>query len=100
MFFRPTPQGALALRGFCKRRHYVKPIHIPLSAHTAPAVDMHLGCAATPVRHLEYFHDHVRIESMFFDGVPAPANGALAPDLSRAGLGIELKRADAKRFAA
>jgi L-alanine-DL-glutamate epimerase-like enolase superfamily enzyme len=74
--------------------------HIPLSAHTAPAVHMHLGCAATPVRHLEYFHDHVRIESMFFDGVPAPANGALAPDLSRAGLGIELKRADAKRFAA
>jgi L-alanine-DL-glutamate epimerase-like enolase superfamily enzyme len=74
--------------------------HIPLSAHTAPSVHTHLGCAATPLRHLEYFHDHVRIENMFFDGARAPVNGELSPDLSRPGMGIELKRADAQRFAA
>ena len=73
---------------------------MPLSAHTAPALHMHPCCAATPLRHLEYFHDHVRIERMLFDGVPQPVNGELNPDLSRPGIGIELKRSDAQRFAA
>ena len=73
---------------------------MPLSAHTAPALHMHGCCAATPLRHLEYFHDHVRIEAMLFDGVPQPVNGELRPDLSRPGIGLELKRADAQRFAA
>jgi L-alanine-DL-glutamate epimerase-like enolase superfamily enzyme len=74
--------------------------HVPLSAHTAPSVHTHLGCATTPLRHLEYFHDHVRIESMFFEGARSPVNGGLSPDLSRPGMGIELRRADAQRFAA
>jgi L-alanine-DL-glutamate epimerase-like enolase superfamily enzyme len=74
--------------------------NLPLSAHTAPAQHMHVCCAAIPLRNLEYFHDHVRIERMFFDGVPEPSDGKLIPDLSRPGMGLELKRADAKRFAA
>lgn len=72
---------------------------IPLSGHTAPALHVHLGCADVRVCHLEYFHDHVRIEQMFFDGTPKPHNGKLAPDLSRPGLGLELRRADAAKFA-
>jgi hypothetical protein len=51
------------------------------------------------VRHVEYFHDHARIEHMLFDGVLTPAGGCLRPDLTRPGLGIELKEADARRFA-
>jgi hypothetical protein len=51
------------------------------------------------VRHLEYFHDHERIERLLFDGALTPEGGALRPDLSRPGMGIELKRADAARFA-
>jgi L-alanine-DL-glutamate epimerase-like enolase superfamily enzyme len=74
--------------------------HLPLSAHCAPALHVHVGCAAAPLRHLEYFHDHVRIESMLFDGIPQPKNGRLYPDLSRPGIGLELKRADAQRYAA
>ena len=74
--------------------------HLPLSAHTAPALHTHVCCAALPVRHLEYFHDHVRIEQMFFDGIPQPENGALRPDLSRPGMGIELRKKDVQRFAA
>jgi hypothetical protein len=35
----------------------------------------------------EYFHDHVRIEHMLFDGVATPKDGALRPDLSRPGMG-------------
>jgi L-alanine-DL-glutamate epimerase-like enolase superfamily enzyme len=73
--------------------------HLPLSAHTAPSVHAHLCCAVPRARHLEYFHDHVRIEQMLFDGACQPSAGTLAPDRSRPGLGIALKRADADRFA-
>lgn len=74
--------------------------NLPLSGHTAPALHTHVGCAVAPLRHLEYFHDHVRIERMFFDGLPQLVNGALYPDLARPGIGLELKRADAEKFAA
>ena len=72
---------------------------IPLSAHTAPSLHLAPCCALGPVRHVEYFHDHVRIEQMLFDGAPRPRrDGCLHPDLSRPGLGLELKRPDAIRF--
>jgi L-alanine-DL-glutamate epimerase-like enolase superfamily enzyme len=72
----------------------------PLSGHCAPTLHIHLGCAARRLEHLEYFHDHARIEHLLFDGAPFPRQGALWPDLSRPGIGVELKRADAQRFAA
>jgi L-alanine-DL-glutamate epimerase-like enolase superfamily enzyme len=68
---------------------------IPLSAHCAPAVSLHACCACESLAHLEYFHDHTRIESMVFDGVPDADAGVLRPDPSRAGLGIDLARAAA-----
>jgi hypothetical protein len=37
---------------------------------------------------------------LFFDGVHPPVDGVLWPDLSRPGMGVELKRADARSFAA
>lgn len=73
---------------------------IPLSSHTAPAVHSHLCCACEPAEHLEYFHDHERIERMFFAGNVEVTNGALRPDRSLPGLGLEFKLADAQRFAA
>ncbi len=72
---------------------------IDLSAHCAPALSVHAFAAVPRLRHLEYFHDHVRLEAMLFDGVPQPYEGALRPDLSRPGNGLELRRADAERFA-
>jgi L-alanine-DL-glutamate epimerase-like enolase superfamily enzyme len=71
---------------------------IPLSAHTAPSLHAHPGCALTPVCYLEYFFDHVRIEQMFFDGFLQPTGGALRPDLSRPGLGLDFKRSNAEPF--
>jgi hypothetical protein len=47
---------------------------------------------------VEYFHDHVRIEHMLFDGAITAVNGNLKPDLSRPGLGLDLKRSDAEKF--
>ncbi len=72
---------------------------LPLSAHTAPSVHAHLCCAAARTRHLEYFHDHARIEGMLFEGALQPIDGTLRPDRSRPGLGVEFKRTDAARFA-
>jgi L-alanine-DL-glutamate epimerase-like enolase superfamily enzyme len=73
---------------------------LPLSAHCGPTIHMHLACAARPLRHVEYFHDHVRIESMLFDGFrPAQPDGCMHPDFNRPGLGIEFKQQDAERFA-
>jgi L-alanine-DL-glutamate epimerase-like enolase superfamily enzyme len=73
--------------------------HLPLSAHCAPALHLPAGCAAGPFRHAEYFHDHVRIEEMLFDGVVQPNDGKLQPDLSRPGNGLVLKRRDVERYA-
>ena len=71
---------------------------IPLSSHCAPALHVALCCAARRAVHLEYFHDHVRIERMVFDGAPQPRDGRLYPDRSRPGLGLELREKDAARF--
>jgi hypothetical protein len=57
-------------------------------------------CSAQSAIHLEYFHDHARIEPMLFEGVVEPVNGELRPDLSHPGIGIEFKRQDALRYAA
>jgi L-alanine-DL-glutamate epimerase-like enolase superfamily enzyme len=73
---------------------------VDVSAHCAPAISAHAFCAVERRRHLEYFHDHVRIEAMLFDGVAEPVGGALRPDRSRPGNGLALKRKEIERWAA
>jgi hypothetical protein len=58
----------------------------------------HVAAAVPNLRHLEYFHDHARIESMLFDGALDPRGGMLRPDTSRPGLGLALRHADAAPF--
>ncbi|HET9185178.1 MAG TPA: enolase C-terminal domain-like protein [Solirubrobacterales bacterium] len=77
-----------------------KALQRPFSAHCAPAISAHVCCAMETLEHLEYFHDHVRIERMLFDGTLDPRGGALEPDRSRPGLGLELKYDEAERYAA
>ncbi|MGZ4181534.1 MAG: enolase C-terminal domain-like protein [Solirubrobacteraceae bacterium] len=86
--------GLLAVAALCEAHQ------IPLSAHCAPQLHAHACCAIGPLRHLEYFHDHARIEQKLFDGALSPVGGALRPDPDRPGLGIELKTRDAEEFAA
>ncbi|MFE9103809.1 enolase C-terminal domain-like protein [Actinomadura geliboluensis] len=71
---------------------------IDLSAHCAPAVSAHAFCAVRRLRHLEYFHDHVRVEHLLFDGNPGPVDGALRPDTGRPGLGLEVRWDDAEPY--
>ncbi|MGH9056675.1 MAG: enolase C-terminal domain-like protein [Acidimicrobiales bacterium] len=71
---------------------------LQISGHCAQSLHLHPALAVDNIRHLEYFADHARVDRLLFDGVADPAGGVLRPDLSRPGLGLELKRADAKRF--
>jgi L-alanine-DL-glutamate epimerase-like enolase superfamily enzyme len=73
--------------------------HLPVSAHTAPALHRPVCLAAPRLRHLEWFHDHVRIEAMLFDGAPEPSDGTIAADPSRPGNGLVFKRQDAEAYA-
>ena len=72
--------------GFLQAAALCEAYHTDLSAHCAPALHRHLGCAAPRFRHVEWFHDHARIEHMLFDGAPVPRGGEIAPDRSRPGL--------------
>ncbi|MBA3778104.1 MAG: mandelate racemase [Chloroflexi bacterium] len=88
----------LGITGFLEAASIAHAFGVPLSGHTAPSLHAQVGCAVPAIEHVEYFHDHVRIEAMLFDGVPELVAGELQPDPGRPGLGLELKRADAERW--
>jgi L-alanine-DL-glutamate epimerase-like enolase superfamily enzyme len=71
--------------------------HLPLSLHCAPAQHAPVALALRPLRHLEWFHDHVRIERQLFDGVAPLAGGALGPG-QEPGNGLVFREKDAARF--
>ena len=72
----------------------------PFSAHCAPTIHAHACAAMQTAEHIEWFHDHSRIEHILFAGVPRPIAGALRPDPGSPGLGVELRRPDAERWRA
>ncbi|MBV8536751.1 MAG: mandelate racemase [Alphaproteobacteria bacterium] len=84
--------------GFMQAGALCESFGIPLSAHTSPSLHAHTCCAVPKARHLEYFHDHTRIEQMLFDGAQVAVRGELRPDRRRPGLGLELKEKDAAQF--
>jgi L-alanine-DL-glutamate epimerase-like enolase superfamily enzyme len=85
--------GFLRVAALCDARS------IDLSAHCAPQLSAHACTAVWHLRHLEFFHDHNRIEHLFFDGCLEPiAPGVLKPDRSRPGLGLSIRRGDIERY--
>ena len=87
------------ITGFLQAAALCEAHHLDLSGHCAPALHLHAACAAPRFRHLEWFHDHVRIEHMLFDGAPTPRHGEIRPDLTQPGLGLVFKQQDAERYA-
>ncbi|MGW2367549.1 enolase C-terminal domain-like protein [Streptomyces sp. NPDC001667] len=72
---------------------------LAISGHCAPHVHAHAAASVPNLRHLEWFHDHVRIERLFFDGVLDPSGGTIRPGASgAAGHGLTLRRRDAERY--
>lgn len=71
---------------------------LEVSGHCAPHLHAHVAAATINLRHLEWFHDHVRIESMFFDGTLDPTGGSICPDPAAPGHGLLLRRADVEQY--
>ncbi len=90
----------LGTTGFLQAAALCEAHGVPLSTHCAPSLHAQLACAVRPAVHVEWFHDHVRVERMVFDGAPDPVDGRLAPDPVRPGFGLELRASDAARFLA
>lgn len=88
----------LGYTGFSKAAALCEAFELPLSAHTAPHLHLPCCCAAPTLRHLEYFHDHVRIAELLFDGAGRPRAGALHVDPSAPGHGLTLERQDAAPY--
>lgn len=87
------------LTGFMAASALCQAHGLPLSSHCAPALHVAACCCAPTAVHMEWFHDHVRIERMLFDGAPEPRRGLVQPDATRPGLGLAFKDADAKEYA-
>jgi L-alanine-DL-glutamate epimerase-like enolase superfamily enzyme len=73
---------------------------LEISGHCAQSLHVAPACSVANLRHLEYFHDHARVDRLLFDGVLDPKGGALQPDLGRPGAGLELKESDAVPYLA
>ena len=84
----------LRVDGLCRAHN------VPLSLHCGPSIHLHPGLALSRLVHLEYFHDHDRIEHLLFEGAAEPREGTLWPDLDRPGNGLEFKRGEAEKYAA
>ena len=72
--------------------------NLQVSGHCAPNLHAHVGAAVPKLRHVEYFHDHQRIEQLFFDGTLDPSGGSMRPDRDRPGHGMALRGADTERY--
>jgi L-alanine-DL-glutamate epimerase-like enolase superfamily enzyme len=84
--------------GFLLAAALCEAYHTDLSAHCAPSLHLPAACATPRLRNIEWFHDHVRVEHMLFDGAPTPEGGMIRPDLLRPGIGLTFKFQDAERF--
>jgi len=88
------------ITGFLRAAALCDGFQIPLSSHCAPAAHLAAAAAAPRLAHMEWFHDHVRIEHMLFDGAPTLRNGRISPDWSAPGHGLVFRRSDATPYEA
>ena len=70
---------------------------LEVSGHCAPHLTAAVAAATPNFRHLEWFHDHVRIEDLFFDGTLDPGGGCVRPS-DALGNGLAFRAADAEPY--
>ncbi|MEU5361995.1 enolase C-terminal domain-like protein [Streptomyces sp. NPDC005925] len=70
---------------------------LEVSAHCAPHAHAAPAAAIPNLRHIEWFHDHVRIEDMFFDGALDPTGGTVSPTADL-GHGLTLRAEEIAEF--
>ncbi|WP_327658904.1 MULTISPECIES: enolase C-terminal domain-like protein [unclassified Streptomyces] len=71
---------------------------LEISAHCAPHAHADVAAAVPNLRHVEWFHDHVRIESMFFAGVLDPSGGTVRPGQNGPGNGLVLRSEEVEEY--
>jgi L-alanine-DL-glutamate epimerase-like enolase superfamily enzyme len=71
---------------------------LEISGHCAQSLHVAPACAVANLRHLEYFHDHARVDRLLFDDVLTPIRGQLHPNLDQPGIGLHLKEPDAEPY--
>ena len=86
------------ISGFLDAASLCWAMNVPLSSHCGPSMHVHVCCAVPRAIHMEFFHDHVRIERIFFDGFCEPVKGVMSPDRSRPGMGLDFKEKDAAPY--
>lgn len=72
--------------------------HLQISGHCAPNLHAPVAASVPNLRHLEYFHDHHRIETTLFDGSLAPDGGSLRPDPVAPGHGLTFRELAAAKY--
>ncbi|WP_242624155.1 enolase C-terminal domain-like protein [Micromonospora kangleipakensis] len=71
---------------------------LEVSAHCAPHQHLPVAAAVPNLRHVEWFHDHVRIESTLFDGAVGATGGVASVNLDAPGIGLDLRTAQADPY--
>ncbi|AUG81693.1 mandelate racemase [Kitasatospora sp. MMS16-BH015] len=67
------------LTGWLRAAALAQAYNLDVSAHCAPHLHAHAAAAVPNCRHLEWFHDHVRVERLLFDGTLDPGGGTVTP---------------------
>ena len=72
--------------------------YLDVSGHCAPHQHAAVLAAVPNLRHLEWFHDHVRIEELLFDGAQPVVAGELPLDDHAPGNGLTWRAGEASRY--
>ncbi|HEX5280001.1 MAG TPA: enolase C-terminal domain-like protein [Micropepsaceae bacterium] len=89
---------ACGYTGFLMGAAIARSFSLPISSHCAPAIHLPVAASCAHLKNMEWFHDHVRIEHMLFDGAPDIRDGFVLPDFQRSGHGLEFRRAAAEKY--
>lgn len=77
--------------GWLRAAAVAQAYHLDVSAHGAPQLHAPVAAAVPNLRHIEWFHDHVRLEEQVFSGFREARGGVLVVGDERPGHGLSLR---------